>query len=78
MKTVTLRDLRTRGEEVVERVLAGETLTVTRSGAPVAELLPLRKRALDRVSLLQRWRLLPAVDPETFRSDLDAWLDSRL
>lgn len=78
MSTVTIRDLRNRGGEVVERVLAGETLTVTRAGSPVATLLPLRQRPLDRATLLERWRRLPPIDLETFRNDIDNLLDSAL
>ena len=78
MSTVTIRELRNHGGEVVDRVLAGETFTVTRSGAPVATLLPLRKRTLDRVTLLQRWRRLPPIDVEAFRNDVDSLLDSSL
>ncbi|HUP02147.1 MAG TPA: type II toxin-antitoxin system prevent-host-death family antitoxin [Gemmatimonadota bacterium] len=77
-RNVSIRDLRNRGGEVIERVLAGESLTVTRSGTPVAELGPVRRRGLDRETLLRRWRRLPAVDPEAFRRDLDAALDSSL
>jgi prevent-host-death family protein len=77
-KNVSIRDLRNRGGEVIERVLAGESLTVTRSGTPVAELGPVRRRGLDRETLLRRWRRLPPVDPEAFRRDLDAALDSSL
>ena len=77
-KSVSIRDLRNRGGEVIERVLAGESLTVTRSGTPVAELAPVRRRGLDRETLLRRWRRLPPVDSETFRRDLDAALDSSL
>ena len=36
MDTVTIRELRNRGGEVVDRVEAGERLTVTRDGRPVA------------------------------------------
>jgi prevent-host-death family protein len=78
MKEVTIRDLRNHGGEIVERVLAGESLTVTRSGTPVAALRPLRKRGPDRVTLLQRWSHLPALNPKTFRDDLDAVMDSSL
>lgn len=77
-KYVSIRDLRNRGGEVIERVLAGESLTVTRSGTAVAELAPVRRRGLDRETLLRRWRRLPPVDPEAFRRDLDAALDSSL
>jgi prevent-host-death family protein len=78
MKTITIRELRNHGGEVVERVLAGESVTVTRAGTPVAELRPLRRRGLDRATLVQRWRHLPPVDPTTFRHDVDAALDPSL
>lgn len=35
---VTIGELRNHGGDVVDRVATGETLTVTRSGKPVAEL----------------------------------------
>jgi antitoxin (DNA-binding transcriptional repressor) of toxin-antitoxin stability system len=38
MDEVTVRDLRNRGGNVLDRVARGETLTVTRDGRPVAEL----------------------------------------
>lgn len=75
---VTIRDLRNKGGDIVDRVAAGEHLTVTRSGRPVAELVPLRRRPLNSAALLQRWRSLPAVDPRRLRADLDAVLDPRL
>jgi prevent-host-death family protein len=76
--TVSIRDLRNRGGKVIERVLAGESLTVTRSGTPVAQLGPVRRPGLDRNALVERWRRLPPVDPEAFRRDLDTFLDSSL
>lgn len=78
MSTVTIRELRNHGGEVVKRVLAGESITVTRSGTPVAELRPVRRPGLNRATLVERWRHLPAVDPKTFRDDVDAWLDPTL
>ena len=78
MKTVTIRDLRNRGGDVVERVAAGEVVTVTRDGTPVAELRPLRSRGLAAATLLDRWRRLPSVDAASFRRDLDSTLDPRL
>jgi len=38
MDTVTIRELRNHGGDVVDRVEAGERVTVTRDGRPVAEL----------------------------------------
>jgi prevent-host-death family protein len=78
MSTVSIRDLRNRGGEVVERVLAGEAVTVTRAGTPVAELRPLRRPGLDREALLLRWRRVPPVDPMGFRRDIDAVMDTSL
>lgn len=78
MSTVSIRELRNHGGEVVKRVLAGESLTVTRAGTPVAELRPVRRSGLDRETLLHRWRRVPAVDPAAFRRDIDAVIEPSL
>jgi prevent-host-death family protein len=78
MNTVTIRELRNRGGEVVNRVQAGEFVTVTRGGTPVAEMRPVRRRGVDSKTLLERWRRLPPVDAAAFRADLDAILDPSL
>jgi prevent-host-death family protein len=78
MAEVAVRDLRNRGGEILNRVLGGETLTVTRDGEPVAELRPLPKRPLKAERLLERWRTLPVVDPAQLRADIDELLDPAL
>lgn len=78
MASVSIRELRNKGGDVIERVLAGESVTVTRAGTPVAELRPVQRRGLDRVTLLERWRRLPPVDPKALREDLDAIVDPSL
>jgi prevent-host-death family protein len=78
MASVSMRDLRNHGGEVVDRVAAGERLTVTRSGKAVAELRPLRPDALTGEVLLERWRRLPPMDPMALRRDLDSVLDPGL
>jgi len=78
MAEVGVRDLRNHGGEILNRVAGGETLTVTRDGDPVAELRPLPKRPLQAERLIERWRVLPAVDPATFRADMDDVLDAEL
>lgn len=78
MDEVTIRQLRNHGGDVVDRVQAGERLTVTRSGKPVAELRPLPRRTLDASTLLERWRRLPGLDPVRFRADIDDALDPSL
>jgi prevent-host-death family protein len=75
---VTVRDLRNHGREVLERVLAGESLTVTRAGRAVAELRPLRAQPLSASELVRRRRHLPDVDPNRLREDVDRWVDMEL
>jgi prevent-host-death family protein len=78
MSEVSIRDLRNHGGEVIDRVAAGERVTVTRDGRPVAELRPLARQAVSARVLKRRWARLPAMDPDTFRRDLDQVLDSSL
>ena len=75
---VNIRELRNHGGEVVDRVAAGECLTVTRAGKPVAELRPLGRPAVPAEVLLERWRHLPHVDADRLREDLDGLLDPAL
>ncbi|MFI5225713.1 MAG: type II toxin-antitoxin system Phd/YefM family antitoxin [Candidatus Limnocylindrales bacterium] len=78
MTEVTIRELRNRGGEVVDRVAAGERVTVTRDGRPVAELMPYRTKAIGAAALLRRWHRLPTVDGGHLRRDLDQVVDPRL
>ncbi|HEX2680823.1 MAG TPA: type II toxin-antitoxin system prevent-host-death family antitoxin [Candidatus Dormibacteraeota bacterium] len=75
---VTVRELRNNGARVLERVMKGEALKVTRDGRPVAELRPLPPRPIEATRLLTRWRRLPTVDPGTLRADIDRVVDSSL
>jgi len=75
---VSIRELRNHGGDVVDRVAAGEHLTVTRSGRPVAQLRPVGRPAVTAEVLLERWRRLPPVDADRFREDLDEVLDPAL
>lgn len=78
MATVSIRELRNHGGDVLDRVERGETLTVTRAGRPVAELRPLPRKTVTTVELLERWKHVPRVDPAELRADLDAIIDPRL
>jgi prevent-host-death family protein len=78
MENVSIRDLRNHGGAVIDRVTAGEAVTITRGGKPVAELRPLRAKAVRREVLLARWRGLPSIDYRKFREDIDRVLDTRL
>jgi prevent-host-death family protein len=68
MSGVTIRELRNHGGDVVDRVVQGETLIVTRDGRPVAELRPLRGPVLSATTLL----------PVKLLADIDEVLDPQL
>jgi len=74
----SVRDLRNKGGEVLDRVIAGERVTVTRDGRPVAELRPLPGSRLGAHALVERFRRLPPLDPDRFRSDLDGVIDQAI
>jgi prevent-host-death family protein len=78
MGEVTIRDLRNHGGDVIDRVLAGERITITRDGRPVAELRPLDRTPLPLEVLREHWSRLPRLDPDRLRRDIDAILDTRL
>jgi prevent-host-death family protein len=78
MGTVTVRELRNHGGEVLDRVARGETLVVTRDGAEVAELVPLRRPARTTAELIAARRNLPRMDARGLRKDLDRILDAGL
>lgn len=60
---------------MIGRVLAGEAVTITRDGEPVAELRPLPKRRLGAEALIEQFRGLPPVDGDRLRADVDALID---
>lgn len=72
--TVTVRELRNQGGHVLDRVLAGEQLTITRDGQPVAELSPLTVPT-NLTTLKKRAAKLKAIDPISLRNDLDEIVD---
>ena len=78
MAEVSVRELRNHGGEVIDRVIAGEHLTVTRDGRQVAELRPLGRWPLTAAVLIERWSKLPSVDPDRLRADIAGVMDDRL
>lgn len=74
---MSIRDLRNHGGEIVDRAAGGERIVITRSGRPVAELRPV-KQSLTSAQLVERWKHLPAIDPDAFRRDVDGLLDQSL
>ena len=78
MAEVSIRELRNRGGDVVDRAARGEPITITRAGKAVAELRAVSGPPLAAETLLARWRRLPAVDPAALRADVDEILDAKL
>jgi prevent-host-death family protein len=76
--TVSVRDLRNHGGQVLARVEAGETLTVTSNGRPVAELRPLTPQPLTTAEFLERIRGRPPMDPRKLREEIDAVIDQTI
>ena len=75
---VSIRDLRNHGGAVIDRVEQGGRAIITRSGRPVAELRPLGKSPIRAAALIERRRMLPVVDPEALRRDIDTLIDGSL
>lgn len=78
MADVSIRDLRNKGGEVVDRASRGEPIVITRAGKRVAELRPVPPPGLTAETLVAQWRGLPPVDPDALRRDIDELIDSRL
>ncbi len=65
MTEIAARDLRNRTADVLRRVQAGEPVTITSRGRPVAELVPVRaasRRPIPRTELVRRLAVAQA-DP---------------
>lgn len=75
MSEVASRELRNRTADVLRRVEAGEEITITVRGKPVAQVVPIRSRPRRRPipweELMERLERIPH-DP-TFADDL-AWI----
>ncbi len=52
MKTVNVHEAKTHLSRLLERVLAGESVTIAKNGKPVARLCPLEVQAPRRPGLL--------------------------
>jgi prevent-host-death family protein len=76
MKVITQRELRNESAAVLREVQAGQTITVTRNGMPVAELRPVPpRRFVPRAAIADAARRAPRVDLARLRADLDAVTD---
>lgn len=75
-RTINQRELRNDSAAVLRDVQAGQTITVTRNGTPIAELRPIPpRRFVPRAAIAQAARQAPRVDLARLRADLDAVVD---
>ena len=78
MKEITVRELRNNGSAVINRVLSGESLIVTRDGDEVAELRPVHQRPTHISALRKKWQGLPSLNPVALRADIDSIIDQSI
>lgn len=72
-REISQRELRNDSGNIMRRLDDGETFVVTRNGAPVGELLPLRRhRFVAAETAVAMFRTAPRIDYQRFRTDLDA------
>ncbi|MGV1006164.1 MAG: HTH domain-containing protein [Candidatus Nanopelagicales bacterium] len=73
---ISQRDLRMRSREIMDAVENGQTLTVTRDGRQIAELIPLRPRRLvPAADFLAASAHAPVIDYNAMRRELDDIID---
>jgi prevent-host-death family protein len=72
-KTINQRDLRNFSAKVLREVQAGQIITVTRNGEPVAELRPVQaRRFASRGAIAEAAAHAARIDAKRFRDDVDA------
>ncbi len=75
-KRITQRELRNGSGEIMRALDRGESFVVTRNGAPVGELLPLRRRQfVGADAAIAAFDGAPRIDTGRFRDDIDTVLD---
>lgn len=75
-REITQRELRNNSGEVMRALDRGESFVVTRNGAAVGELVPLRRRRfVSADAAVVAFMGAPAIEPGRFRDDVDAELD---
>ena len=75
-RTITRRELRNDSGAILREVQAGQTIVVTRTGVPVAELHAVsRRRFVLRSVIAEAARRAPRVDAGRMRADPDAVVD---
>ena len=75
-RRVSQRELRNRSGEIMRELDRGADFVITRSGVPVGNLIPTRRRAyVDAGAAIAAFAAAPAIDVDRFRADVDQVLD---
>lgn len=75
-RSISQRELRNASGEIMRALDRGESFVVTRNGAPVGELTPVRPRQFVTAdAALAAFGGAPPLDPERFRADVDTVVD---
>lgn len=75
-REITQRELRNESGEIMRKVERGESFIITRSGTPIGQLIPLRRRTfVPRADVLATFATAPRVDGDRLRADADAVAD---
>ena len=75
-RIISQRELRNDSGAILREVQAGQTITVTRNGVPVAELRAVpQRRFVLRAVIVEAARRAPRVGYDGLRADLDAVVD---
>jgi antitoxin (DNA-binding transcriptional repressor) of toxin-antitoxin stability system len=76
MREITQRQLRNESGEIMRELDRGESFLVTRNGAPVGELRPIRRSRFVPVEVaIAAFSGVGAIDYGQFRADVDRYLD---
>lgn len=72
MKVITEREFTEHPAEILDTVVAGETVRVTRDGVEITEMHPVAHgRRLTAAELVERHKRLPRVDYAEMRAEAD-------
>jgi prevent-host-death family protein len=76
VRTISQRELRNDSGAILRAVEAGQSMIVTKSGIPVAELRPVNRRTFVPAGEWARVvHALPTVDHTALRADIDRGID---
>lgn len=75
---MSVRDLSRNGSAILDAVMRGESMTVTRQGRAIAELRPLRGPGVRIETLQKVFKRCPHVSHDELRADMAEFLNLSL